>query len=150
MANIRWYLAQFKAWLVQNRILLVMILALLLIIVGMALTAPKAQALDLNSAWRIRIMVLPAAGNDTINLSPLNGSVMSLPNAYMVWSKSGAACGIRRFFDGARETHWIGIPEGQSLVIPAPMGRNIAGTWTHEIGFSGTAADTILYLPMDR
>jgi hypothetical protein len=143
-------MTKFRAWVKQNSVLLVIIAALLLIIVGMSIAPPKASALELNSAWRVRIMVLPAAGNDTINLSPLNGAVMSLPSAYMVWSKTGTACGIRRFFDGTRETNWIGIPEAQSLVIPAPSGRNISGTWTHEIGFSGTVGDTILYLPMDR
>lgn len=142
-------MTKFRLWFKGNA--KTAFIAFLLGFMAAALTVPQpASAMELNSAWRVRIMALPAAGNDTINLSPLNGSVMSLPNAYMVWSKSGAACGIRRFFNGTRETHWIGIPEAQSLVIPAPSGRSVAGVWTHEIGFSGTVGDTILYLPLDR
>ena len=114
-------------------------------------TAPKpAAAMELNAAWRCRVNGLASTDGDTIRLSPLDNSVMRLPNAYMVWEKSGNPVSVRRFYDGVAETNWIAIPDGQSLVIPAPPGYLIGTTWTHVLSFKGAIGDTILYLPMDR
>jgi hypothetical protein len=142
-------MSSFLAWVKQSRVLLVVIAALLLVIVGMAI-APPASAMELNAAWRCRQLVLASGAADTVRITPLNGEVMSLPTAYMIWEKHGNEANVRRWFNGTVENNWIGIPQGQSIVIPAPEAQKISTSWYHVLSFYGAAGDTVLYLPMDR
>jgi len=146
-------MAKFVAWCKESRLLLVVIAALLLIIVGMALAPSPASALDLNYAWLCREEGLAGATPELVYLAPIDSTnAMRMPGAYMIWEKSGNPVAIRRFYANTAETVWIQIPEGQSLVIPAPPPYKRTGStaWWHKFAFKGAAGDTIQYLPMDR
>lgn len=117
-------------------------------------TAPRpAAAMEINSAWPCRMNVLASTAADTIRLYAAgedSSNVKALPAAYMVWEKHGNEISFRRFFEGTAEPVWIGIPDGQSLVIPAPRAQKLSGKWMHVLSFYGAAGDSILYLPLNR
>jgi hypothetical protein len=142
-------MTKFRLWFKSNA--KTAFIAFLLGFVAAALTVPQpASALELNAAWRCRELGLASTEADTIRLAPLNGQVMSLPGAYMIWENTGNPISVRRFYNGVAETNWISIPTGQSIIIPAPPGYQIASEWTHVLAFKGAAGDTVKYLPMDR
>lgn len=127
------------------------------VILGFLITlgvAEKACALDLGSARPCRAIIgtsFSDAAGDTLRISyaELGATPTVLPRAYMVWTPQGEAFSVRRYFEGVAEPVWMAVPEGQSLVIPAPRPGKIGTTWTHVLAFKGTVTDSILVLPMD-
>ena len=127
-----------------------------MIVLGLLLLfgiASEALALDLNFAWRAREEGITSGAAQKIYLAAADSTnSMRLPTAYLIWEKSGNPIRVRRFYENVAETVWIDIPEGQSLVIPAPPAYRRTGStaWWHKMAFVGTAGDTIKYLPLDK
>jgi hypothetical protein len=146
----------FADWVKNNRVLLTIIIGLMLIIVGMAIAPSKASALELNAAREVLEEGLAGTTPELLFISApdsvSSNAVMSLPNAYMVWELVGNPIQIRRFYANVAETNWIAIPDGQSLIIPAPPPFKRTGSvaWWHKMAVKGAASDTVKYLPMDR
>ncbi len=112
-------------------------------------------ALELNNARPARAIAgsgFTATAGDTLRISyeELGDAPRYLPTAYMVWTPLGEAFSVRRHFEGTAEAVWLAVPEGQSLVIPAPRPVKIASVWTHVLAFKGTVTDSVLVLPLDR
>lgn len=113
----------------------------------------SAQALELNSAWWARQEGITSTTPQKIYVAAADSTNhRDLPTAYLIWEKSGNPIKIRRFYDNVAESVWIDIPEGQSLVIPAPppFKRTGSTAWWHKMAFIGAAGDTIDYLPLNK
>lgn len=119
-----------------------------------AVTVPQpASALELNAAWPcLQEALTSGAAVKVYVASDDSTEVRNLPTAYMVWEKHGNEINVRRFYSNVAETNWIGIPAGQSIIIPAPPAFKRTGStaWWHKMAFYGAAGDTILYLPMKK
>lgn len=117
-------------------------------------TAPKpAAAMELNAAWQVLREGITATTPQKVYIAAEDSTRSNtLPSAYMIWEKSGNPIKVRRFYANVAETNWIDIPDGQSLVIPAPPAYRRTGStaWWHKMAFIGAAGDTVLYLPMKQ
>ena len=146
-------LERWKALIWEKKVVYGGMIVLGLLILGGI--ASQALALEINSARPARAIAgsgFSASAADTLRISyaELGDSPRSLPTAYMVWTPLGEAFSVRRHFEGTAEAVWLAVPEGQSLVIPAPRPVKIASVWTHVLAFKGTVTDSVLVLPLDR
>lgn len=127
-----------------------MVILGLLILGGIA---SQAFALDLNAARPIREEGLGGTTPELVYYAYEDSTNMrALPTAYLIYEKVGNPVKVRRFYSNVAETYWIDIPEGQSLVIPAPPAFKRTGStaWWHKMAFMGASGDTIKYLPLDK
>ena len=122
----------------------------LLILFGIA---SKASALELNAARPIREEGLGGTTPELVYYAYDDSTNMrALPTAYLIYEKVGNPIKVRRFYANVAETYWIDIPDGQSIVIPAPPAFKRTGStaWWHKMAFLGASGDTVKYLPMDK
>ena len=78
--------------------------------------------------------------------------ISGLPTSYTVYAKAqDDDFYLKRFFAGVKETDWIYVPAGKSLLVPAATPVYAGGVWRASFSFTGVAAgDTIFILPWGK